>query len=845
MEQSIVNLLLKFRWWIAGLAFSLLFAVVAYQSWWYPYRPAEAVPGTAGAIFGFPVDKAMESGMDSVKTAGLFDAFPELRQDFSAFRYFFQQAGGAIPPDAEWMVHNLGSGQLALSMVAEAPSFPLEQALAEYQSEATVFRGEVVWRLSSPEGSGLALARCRNLLLLGRLPVQVEASITELKEELSAWALPSVGGRQRLYLRVDNLMSLGSGIWGGPIRQAIRRLEPHCEAFDLSFEKNGDTLDIRGRVEGRGPWAADMPEGEADGAMLNYLPDNLAWCFRRPVGSFPETIAQQPFGKYLAPWIGPEMALASMALPGDEAANQFLLLSIGQEADAHPFLDGLAQELGVLEAYDFQSFRITRLRADTLLHPLGEEMKNPFFMVLGDYVAFAPSKLVLEQLARSVLAGKAIVQDEAFLRLWAGLQPRAHTMWGFANASLLHFRLPAYLEQQQEAAAALLKPFEALMLTVDPDGGLRGRALPRSGKTMPPAPDIAWSATLDTTVASAVQPFPLSGQGAGFLVQDEAHSLYLLSAKGEHLWKRRMEGGVIGGISLLPGNKGAAWSMAFTTPTHIHFRDQNGKPKANFPLALPDTASSPLLAVDFEGQGRYHFFVACKNGRIYGYNHRGLPLPGWSPQEKTDSLVRQPMAHFQKDNMDFILVLSEAGSLYAFRRDGEFRFEPVKTGARFHSPPFFQAEGGMERIALGDERGMGHIINLQGGYFRLKLMPNLETGARFLFIGLTGDERKDYLAYRGQELAVRYYDGLKFATYLSEQLELPADTAFILPQGEAGWIGLLHRESRKISIIDSTGAPLPGFPLPGDTPFGLAPQREGERLAVTGYGATIYAYRLY
>lgn len=845
MKQSLINSLLNYGWWIGGLAILLFLSATAYRSWRYPYRAADAVPGTAAAVFGFPADKARESGRDSVTTAGFFDAFPELEQDYSAFQSFFQRGGAAIPADAEWIVQNLGSGQLALSLIVEAPSFPWEQAIAAYQSEASTFRGESIWRLSSPDGATLAFARCRNLLLLGRLPLQVEACITQLKEGLSGWALPAAGSPRHLYLRVDNLLGLGSGIWGGPVRDALTRFEPYCEGLNLSFEQKGDTLDFTGKIEGGRLPVAGKPEEVSDGALLNYLPDNLAWCFRKPLGGFPEGKEEQPFYRYLAPWVGDELAFASMALPGDEADNQFLLLAIQPGVEAQPLLNSLAQEVGALGSYDFQSFRIIQLRADTLLQPLGAEMKNPYFTILGDYVAFSTSKAVLEQLARSVLAGKAMVQDEAFLRLWAGLQPRAHTVWGFANAALLRFRLPAYLDRQQEALTALLSPFRAIMLAVEPDGGVRGRALPLGGKTETAFPDIAWSATLDTSIASTVQPFAMGRKGTGFLVQDHAHALYLLSAKGERIWKRQLQGRILGAISFLAGSRDGQWRLAFATPDKIHVWDQDGGPKVNFPLLLPAPASSPLLAADFEGQGRHHFFIACENGKIYGYNQLGLPIDGWSPQEKTDSLVRQPMVHFQKNNMDFILALSEAGTLYAFRRDGEYRFEPVETGASFLSPPFFQAEGDMERIALGDERGLGHIINFQGDYFRLKLMPKLAPGTRFLFTSFVGDGRRDYLAYRGQDIVARYYDGLKFITHFSEKLELPADTAFILPHAGSTQIGLLHRQDRKISVLDSTGAVLPGFPLAGDTPFGLAPQKEGGQLIVTGYGASIYAYRFF
>lgn len=846
MIRSNANLLLKYRWRIISAVLLItILGVVTYRMWCYPYRASHAVPGTTAAVFSIPAYKAKDSFRDSVETASFFQAFPELKQDYSAFQSFFRQAGGTIPVDAEWMVHNLGAGQLALSLAVEAPAFPLDKALSLYQREATLFRGEPIWRLSSPEGAMLALAQYRNLLLLGRLPLQVEASITELKEGLSDWEAPRASSPGHLYLRVDNLSGLGAGIWAPPLGQALRAFEDYCEGVNLSFEKRGDTLDIRGAVEGR-KFAAGQESGEvSDGALLNYLPDNLAWCYRKSVDSLSPGGAGEHFAQYIASWAGQELAFASMALPGSEAENQFLLLSVRPDADAQALMKALARELGSLGSYDFKSFRITRLRADSLLHPLGFEMGNPYFTILGEYVAFSTSRAVLEQLASSLLAGKALVQDEAFLRLWASLQPGRQTVWAYTNTTLLRLRLPAYLEQQRESVSSLLDPFDALMVVVNPDGTISGRVLPKGDGKAKPSSGMAWIANLDTVAASAVSFFPLSGEEQAFLIQDAAHALYLISEKGERLWKRPLEGPILGGVAYLPSPRQGRPRMAFATSARIHVWNARGEPAANFPVRLPAPASSPLLAVDFEGQQRYYFFIGCENGKAYGYDFRGLPLEGWSPQENLDSLVRQPLVHFQKEGKDFLLALTEAGTLCVFRRDGSYRFDPVKTGAHFQSPPFFQADGPAERIALGDERGMGHIINLQGDYFRLKLMPELEEGARFLFVNLAGDGRRDYLAYRGEELVARYYDGLKFVTHFSEILDMPADTAFILSLPGKEGVGLLHRKERKVSLLDEAGAMLPGFPLAGDVPFVLAPQPEGGQMAVTGYGATVYAYRLF
>ena len=840
MSERTAAFLQQYRWWLIGGLSTALLGGLVYCFFLSPHHPEEALPEASALVFRWPAALSEGADADTLATPVFLSAFPALAADYAAFQQFLQ-AGSPASATGWWLLQNLGGGELALAAVLDARGFSWPAPFPYTQDN---FRGQAVYRYTLPSGQIVAAARSRNLLFLGRLPLQVEAGIAQLKGGPASWAAV-LGNQTALFIQPENLLALGTGIIEGPARNALASLERWCSGIELQYDKIGaDTLAFSGqlRLKRQSGRRFSIPAQSRGERLLSYLPRNLAWCYRQPMLQAEPEAAAPLFRQHLQSWLGAEMAQLSLGLPGHPEQSQITLLAVQNPAQAPARLAALAEEVGSLQDYDYQGFQIRQLLADGLLKPLGVNMKNPFVSLLGDYVAFSPSQAAIEQLASNFLVGNTLLQDEAFLGMYAQ-QNAGSKAWLYTRASLGASLLPGYLRQQQQALAELLQTYEHWLVAISADGSFTGLAANPPPGQEADAALLAWQAALDAPASGAVQAFPLDEHGPGFLLQDEAHALYLLGPGGERRWKTQLDGPILGEIALIDYFGGELRDLAFATPNSIQVLSGEGALRGHFRIPLESPAISPLLVTDMEGRGQHHFFVACANGYLFGWDRQGRPLPGWNPQAQADSTVRHPLAHFQHRNQDYILALSEAGTLFAFQRDGSFRFEPVRMGAEFLSPPFFQIEPGIERIALGDSQGFAHIINLEGQHFRLRLLPD-GPGTHFLFLDLAGDARKDYLAYRAAELKAHYYEGNQFKPHFAKALPFVPDTAFVIARPQHQWIGLLNRKSRKIYLLDEQGASLPGFPLAGDTPFCLVPLTGGGLLAVTGYGDRVYAYRL-
>ncbi|MCB9256087.1 MAG: hypothetical protein H6579_03050 [Chitinophagales bacterium] len=165
------------------------------------------------------------------------------------------------------------------------------------------------------------------------------------------------------------------------------------------------------------------------------------------------------------------------------------------------------------------------------------------------------------------------------------------------------------------------------------------------------------------------------------ITQDLANNIYLLSASGELLWKKKIDEQIMGEIYQVDYFKNNKLQYVFNTPSKIYIIDRNGDMVDGFPIALPAKASAPILVLNYDNAGKYRYFVPCENANIYGFEQNGAPLAGWNPK-KNIGLVQSALGYGVYDNKDYLFCTNQEGKFYAFNRKGEERFPALNVGAR-------------------------------------------------------------------------------------------------------------------------------------------------------------------
>ena len=359
--------------------------------------------------------------------------------------------------------------------------------------------------------------------------------------------------------------------------------------------------------------------------------------------------------------------------------------------------------------------------------------------------------------------------------------------------------------------------------------------------------NILWSVPLMAN--AALQPVVQMNQPKGELdifITDDENRIYLVSRSGQLLWRRQLPERIqsdIFHVHLVNGDQG---QFAFSTRSAIYVVDRAGEDVEGFPLELAVPATNGVTVVDFFQSNDYHFFIACENGKAYGFDEKGSPIEGWRPKEGI-GWVEHPLLHFQAEGKDFLAMLDVTGKMKVFKKNGSDRFKTVV----FDTPDLqrldYQISKSSSRIVTSNREGKVYVTNLVGNHFGLQLRAGKNEEVKFLFADVIGDERKDYIALSGNELTVSHYEGNKFEKAFTHQYPWSQDEVFSVKweRRNKDFIGTVNRSKKQLFLMDGSGRIPDQFPLAGSTPFVIADlMGDGKPVVIAGNGAGVVAYVL-
>jgi hypothetical protein len=331
------------------------------------------------------------------------------------------------------------------------------------------------------------------------------------------------------------------------------------------------------------------------------------------------------------------------------------------------------------------------------------------------------------------------------------------------------------------------------------------------------------------------------------LVQDKNHKLYLLNRAGEILWDKELEGKIISDIHQIDFYKNEKLQYLFNTQRKIYLVDRNGKSVTGYPRNLNSSAANGIAVFDYDGKKDYRFFVACKNGNIYGYEKNGRPLPGWNPLE-TNTAIPFPMQHFLAAKKDHLIALSKTGKVLVYKRNATTRLAPIRLGAAANSTFAYQFGHEPRGIVAVDTKGNVSHINIKGTRTKERTKVGSNTKVKFAYADIVGDKAKDYALLDGQHAALYFYNGEgKFTKFFNQEFKETQDDIFTVEMvGDTkSKIGTYSKDKKRIYLMNEKGELYADFPLAGTTRFEVVDLLEDQtNVLVVANDDVIYAYKL-
>ena len=290
-----------------------------------------------------------------------------------------------------------------------------------------------------------------------------------------------------------------------------------------------------------------------------------------------------------------------------------------------------------------------------------------------------------------------------------------------------------------------------------------------------------WSVALDSPAITNPQIVKNHYNGEdGIVIQDEKNQIYLISNSGKILWKKQIDGTIIGSVHQVDMLKNNKLQMAFVTENKLYIVDRNGNNLKGYPKTLSKKAIVGLSVFDYDKNKNYRFMIPTADADILLLNMQGEMPSDWNYSGSTN--ITTPLEHFNIKGKDYIVTASKEKAII-LNRKGENRVTPKGETKGIKTAFCPDAVGTQDRLITAGENGKilfiytnGQVQSSEiknfGNNFEFAMYKG-RVGNYYMFYDKNGFEAydKDFKSYlkdssiSGGENPVMLSSGSKFATF--------------------------------------------------------------------------------
>ncbi|MBU2929265.1 ribonuclease HII [Winogradskyella psychrotolerans] len=499
-----------------------------------------------------------------------------------------------------------------------------------------------------------------------------------------------------------------------------------------------------------------------------------------------------------------EIALIDDVLALHSLDPNLIIESIEDKSFSESFRD--------IDIYEFGDSNIFK----TNLQPFISFENANFFSVFENFIVFSHSTETLKSILTYALNENTLINSDAFQSISENLSDEAslfifkdsdelstvlgHTMTGY-NANAVQF----IREDNYTHINGVIQKFKK-------------RAATNSVSE-------TFTTQLEATALTAPQAVKNHVSKAhDIVIQDVNNTLYLISSTGNILWKKQLQGKILGQVEQIDMYKNGRLQLAFTTPNRLYILDRNGNDVPPFPLKFNDAITQPLSVFDYDKRKDYRLLVT-QGKNLLMYNAKGQSVGGFNYKSSDADIVSQPK-HFRIGTKDYI-VFGAGEHLKILNRQGAVRVD-VKDKIRFSGNEVylyqnkFTTTNTLGQLIQVDTRG-----NLSTQNLNLTDKHKIATTSKTL-VSL----RENRLIIKSRTLDLDYGDYTEPRIfYLNDKI----------------YVTTTDLQSKKVYLFDSQAKSIPNFPVFGTSAAVLEKldNDRGLELITQSDDKTVVVYKLH
>jgi hypothetical protein len=739
------------------------------------------------------------------------------------------------------------------------------------------------------------------LLVLSFSTLLAEESIRALRQNASIIADPAFAAvrkttgkdaRGQLYINYKQLKNILVQYAGDQHKGHIFFKQPYAGWSALDMELRSNAMVFNGFVQARDSsdaWLGAFSNITAPSMeVLGYMPTNTAYFAFFGYGDFKQFKVQElaiseRAGRQFArdtkrkeydakcncdsqslttSWIGNQAATFITEPSGAEyTQSQF---AVFMASDVTAAWEGLleldasmraaANQKPETERYrdiDIQKLHIGAIYGDLLGEAYGA-LQDPYAFAYDDVVVMGNSLNGMRSLINAIIAGRTLENDKGFAQLGNQISGSSNFLVYSALARspfiFQHLLTDTHAAEIAEQTT-VLRNFQAFVYQVSHyrDDLYYNNIYFRHNPDYKQETNSLWEAPLQASVSK--RPFLLTNHYTNALeiiLQDDSNRVYLMSNTGKALWDVPLDGPVVGDVSQVDIYRNGKLQILLSTPTSIYLLDRNGSNVESYPVRLSAKATTPVTAIDYDGNRDYRFFIGLEGGSIMAYDIAGKRVDGWEFSGHPADII-SPVSHLRVKSRDYVFALSSAGDVLLLDRRGKPRH-------RVNQRAVGLADGGYQ-VELGSntiDQGALYYVDTLGAAQRLgfdgrakQLDVPVQRPVAYDFKDVDGDGKTDCIILTEKALEAYTQEGKKIFSTSTGGVKFTSLQYFRFPDGKVCF-GLTAPGDSQVVLYGSDGSVQKGFPLYGAVPFAIGDMnRDGYFNLVTasreGY---VYAYAL-
>lgn len=500
-------------------------------------------------------------------------------------------------------------------------------------------------------------------------------------------------------------------------------------------------------------------------------------------------------------------------------------------------IDKKENENTLLEKYNGFSIGLIRLRGviPALYGNTFKRVTKMYYTFIGDYVLFANQAISLRTFIDDYTSGNLLMNDPALKSVAEEMkQPGNYFVYDRIPASNYIFKsvLTNRWDKELDSLRNFSNKCTSFSFRVNGGGNkLQTTAsLQFNAKTTSGEATLLWSAQLDAGVNMKPQVVRDVKQNACYImVQDESNILYMIDNSGNVIWKKQFPEKIISDIQTIDLYKNNSSQYIFNSAGYLFVIDINGNAVSNYPIHLPATATAGIAVFDIDKSNDYRIYIPCSNGKIFGYDGSGKPLPGWTFDFST-GIISRPVQLFSINGKNYLVTSDNNGSVFILDRTGQLLINTTGKVIRKQGVDFYLKQDTDKTWSFVTLDAAGNIVEIgMNGEIETNAVEAVSLSEHFTMTDINKDGSLDYIF--GEKEEVNTYTQQMALLFHVAFPENEIDELAIFNTGKDNVaVGAVAKASNKIFLLKPDGSLYKGFPVKGSTAFEIQELNNDEKL---------------